>query len=139
MNLAGLSLKVDAPAEMEITHPVTGLPMRSADGSVTATVKIYSVDSPAAKQHQRASIDRRLGKKSGQVTAEAIEAEQVDYLVSLVAGWTLVDFDGNTLDLDSKPETVRAVLSEPGMAWLRSQIDSFAGERANFMPTSKKG
>lgn len=133
LNIPGLSLSIDNPKRMEVLHPVTKMPLRSKDGEKTAHMMVLSTDSPKAKAHQRAVLDRRLAGGKGSVSAEIIEAEQVDLMAALVVGWELYDFEGNAVDLKYSEANARLLFAAPQFQWIREQVDAFISSRANFM------
>ncbi len=137
---SGLALEVDKPGRMTIMHPVTNAPLRDNAGK-EAWIDIYSSDSAAARKH-RMSVQRKrlgqVGQRRGKVTLtpEEIEADSIDLLVALTAGWHLLDLDGKPLQVQFNAENARELYSNSGMSWLVEQIDAFASERENFSKAS---
>lgn len=128
---ANFGYAVDEPRRMIILGEETGAPMRASDGR-EAYIDLLSMDSPAAKKLQRESINRRLGARKTTLTAEAVDAEQVDMLVALTKAWLIVGPDGSVISDTVTPEDARDLYSQPGWAWLRRQAEAFVAQVANF-------
>ncbi len=128
---AGASLAVDTPFRVELLHPVTNTPLRDKDQN-TAYVEVLSHDSQKARQHQRDVANRRLRRGAGKITAEEIEAENVDLMVALTAGWYLLDLEGNPLNVEFNEANARELYSTREVRWIRDQVDEAAAERKNF-------
>jgi hypothetical protein len=134
--LARLSLEVEKPARMPLLHYQTLQPLRDATGK-EAWIDLYSSDSEIKRRHDRETQRRRLNtNRVGRirVTPEELEAEGTDLLVSLTAGWFLLDLDGFPIELPFTPENARRIYD--GIVWIREQVDQFCADRANFTPAS---
>lgn len=133
---AGLRLAVDEARRMEILHPRTNKALKGPDGE--GWVEIYSSDSEIAKQHNRDLLRRRqaIAQRGGraQMTPEEQDAEATDLLVALTAGWSLVDLDGNPIEMAFSRAAARELYDDPATFWLRQQVDQWAADRSNFMP-----
>lgn len=127
---AGLGLAVDKPFTVALSHPVTGARLRTADGDVEASVSILSLDSAVAQQHQRDVLDARLGMR-GRPSAAQVEAETVDLLSKLTQGWTLVDLDGNRLEIELTPANARELYAAGECRWIREQVEQAINDRKN--------
>lgn len=135
---AGLALEVEKPSRMVIVHPATRQPLRDGDGS-EAYIDLFSGDSEQARRHQRAVQRRRLAVRGrGKITPEELEAEGVELLAAITAGWRLVALDGSALDVEFSVTNARELYAEPAMQWLRDQVDEFASDRGNFSKASPK-
>jgi hypothetical protein len=133
---ASLSLAVDKPSRMVVVHPVTQQPLRSKDGT-EAYISLYSGDSAVAQRHSRAIQQRRIDMRRGaKLSVQEIEAETVDLLAALTVEWCLVGLDGEPLDVPFSEPNARELYSEPGLAWLREQVNVFVADRANFSKAS---
>lgn len=131
-----LALEVDKPARMQIIHPFTGQPLRTADGT-EAYVDVYSGDSVIARKHIRKIQQRAINSRGrARMNPEQAEADSVELLAELSAGWFLVGFDGVVIDVPFNSENARELYAERSMAWIRDQVDAFSGERANFSRAS---
>lgn len=143
-----LALEVDKPSRMTIIDPVSGQPLKTkpktpGESPQEAFIEVYSGDSKIAREHYRQTGQKRLDamarrRKRIAGSIEEIEASDLDLLVKLTAGWFLVAPDGEPVDVPFTAENARELYAEPGMAWLRDQVDEFAGERANFSKASPK-
>ncbi len=131
-NFSGLELGVDEPYRLVLVHPVTRQPMRDSEGN-EAYIEHYSSDSEIAKKYQRSVQRRRLAMRGrAKITPEELEAEGVELLAALTAGWYLVDLKGNKIDLPFSQEGARELYNNPAVGWLRDQLDESTADRANF-------
>lgn len=132
---SSLALPVDQPARMTIHHPITRQPLRDAEG--VAYVELYSADSEVARKHGRTVSRRRLAMRAGtKLTPEELEAEGVELLSVLTAGWRLLSLDGAALDVPFSQANARELYADNAMSWLREQVNEFAAERGNFFAAS---
>ena len=128
----GLELDVDKPHRLELLHPVTRQPMRNGDGR-TAYIDHYSADSEIARKQQRTVQRRRLAMRGRmKLTPEELEAETIDILAALTVDWYLVDLNGHAIDLPFSQDNARRLYANPGVTWLREQLDESTADRANF-------
>jgi hypothetical protein len=129
---AGLQLEVGTATRMPILHPRTNQPLPGG------WIEVYSNDGPRSKTHQRDLLRARqaLAARGGrtQMTPEEQDAAATDLLVTLTGGWSLVDMDGNPIDIPFSPEAARELYDDPAATWLRSQVDAWSADRANFIP-----
>lgn len=131
-----MGVPVAKAERMFITHPITLEPLVDRDGK-PAYVDVYSNDSERARAYNRKSAQRRLDMRGrAVVTAVMIETEQFGLLAELTAGWYLVDLAGDPVDLAFSTLAARELYSDPEMTWLKDQVDTFAGSRANFLKPS---
>jgi hypothetical protein len=132
----GLHLDVGTASRMPILHPRTNEALKGG------WVDVYSNDSARSKAHQRDLIRMRqaIAQRGGrtQMTPEEQDAAATDLLVTLTAGWSLVDFDGQPIDKPFSAEAARELYEDPGAFWLRQQVDAWSADRANFMPARFK-
>lgn len=133
---AKLALEVDKPARMIIVHPILRQPLRNATGD-EAYIDLYSADSAPARKHTASVARKRLNmRRGGKLTPEEIEAEAVELLCALTAGWELFDLEGDALEIPFNHENARDAYREPGLSWLREQVDEFVADRGNFSKAS---
>lgn len=135
---SALALEVDKPSRMIVVHPVSRQPLRDKDGN-EAHIELFSGDSEHARKHQRTVTRRRLAMRGrGKLSAEELEAEAIELLAALTTGWVLLDFDGNAIDVAYSQDNARELYGDPGMSWLREQVDEFVADRGNFSKASSK-
>jgi hypothetical protein len=128
---AGLGLAVDTPFIVQLQHPVSGAALRTASGE-EATITLLSGDSQAARAHQNRTLNARLSQRvRGSITAEQLEAEQVELLTTLTQSWVLVDLDGNALDVDCTPQNARDLYAARECRWIREQVEQAIDNRKN--------
>jgi len=130
----GLSLAVDQPSRMIISHPIHGTPIADSAGE-PAWIDLLSLDSTAHRTYDRAVTNSRLERASsgqGRATAEQIEQEGVERLAILTKDWRLLSFEGAVLDVPCNQANARELYTSPAMTWLRSQVEVHVSRRANF-------
>ena len=135
-SLEDLELEVDKPSRMVILNPRDNMPMKDKDGK-EAYVDVYSSDSDIGRKFTREITTARLRTRNpNALTGDKLEGEKVDLLAALTAGWHLVNFVGDPIDMECTRENARKLYSNNKMQWLADQVDSFAGTRANFSRAS---
>lgn len=135
MALATLANKATSETgiAVAILHPSTNLPLG-------LTITVCGSDSATFKKVHRQQLNRRLelqarGRNKKHITAEELEAENLDMLVACTKSWKTgdraqVEF-GIDEWLDCTPENARRLYDE--LAWLKEQIDQAIGDRDNFL------
>jgi hypothetical protein len=132
---AGLGLEVETPSRLELEHPVTHQPLRNAETGEAAWIDLLSGESSVAKAHERASLDKAFKRPGRKMTAEEFLADQVERLVKLTKGWSLMTLDGRPLDVPFTPAAARELYSLPELSWIREQAAQFVGELGHFAET----
>jgi len=102
------------------------------------TAKLYGPGSKPYKQAQ-AKVSNRIGEKfqrKGKFSqsAEEREADQVELLVACTISIVGLEFDGPFEHLASLtgPDLFRAIYSEPGLGFIKDQVQAHIGDWANF-------
>lgn len=140
ISLLNTKALANAGTVMTVRHPATGAPI---DG---VTITLLGQDSNAHAHFVRSvagkpftskplPVDADESQKQAHIAeAEATkEARAVSLLSCLVVTWTgFDDDDGNPIPCTQ--ENVKAILSDSGNAWLRSQVEAWVYDRANFLP-----
>ena len=117
--------------KMELYHPITEV---SFDPPVYFTV--VGIDSDIYQKANRELVNKRLKKNIAKgrirlnVTAEEVEQEQVELTAKCILGWKNVEWEGKPLPYSY--ENAKKLLS---VSWVREQIDTWIGDRANFLQT----
>lgn len=133
--MSALSTEVEKPGRMIIVG-MDRQPLRDKDGSVTY-IDLYSLDSEIARKHDRVVTNKRLAMRGrGKITAAELESEALEKLVALTAGWGSISKDGAVTPEDFSPHEARELYGNPEKAELRTQIDEFLNDRANFSKAS---
>ncbi|TAA54015.1 hypothetical protein [Shinella sp. JR1-6] len=116
-------------AVMEVLHPADGTVLKDDNGQ-PITITLMGADSEKAKRRQRAEINKRL--KSGRntkITAEEMEENGVNLLALCTLSWSGIKLDGHLLECNAE----NAAMIYQRMPWLREQVDTFVGDRGNFL------
>jgi hypothetical protein len=143
MKALGLELPVDKTAKMTIYHPIKRKPLIEAgadpETAEPAWIELYSLDSQVARNHehdaQQRLIDvRRQLQSRGSFTPEELEENAVELLAALTKDWRLLSLDVKppAYDFPCTLENRKEFYRQPGVRWLREQIDAFLTNRANF-------
>lgn len=117
--------------KMELYHPITEV---SFDPPVYFTV--VGIDSDIYQKANRELVNKRLKKNIAKgrirlnVTAEEVEQEQVELTAKCIIGWENVEWEGKPLPYSY--ENAKKLLS---VSWVREQVDTWIGDRANFLQT----
>ena len=115
---------VEQGAVMELLDPLT-------DEPTGATITLLGYDSAKAKEIIHKNSNKRMKKRSS-ISAENIEANGLDLVVALTVSWKDIDEKGKPLKCT--PENVKKVYEDYG--WIRDQVDTYIGDRANFLTKS---
>jgi len=117
----------DEGAALYVRHPIT-------QEITDAWIKLAGPDSRIAKS-RRADIRRRFrNHRSSDLDLDALEQEAMETRVAMTLEWGGIELDGE--ELAFTPENVRTVYER--FPWLIEQVDSFQGDRANFMSTNSE-
>jgi hypothetical protein len=122
-------------AERAVMHvrDINGRPAYQEDGS-PITITLLSDDAEVLQRQARAAINRRLSNPSKmRVRVEDLEEEALDKLAVATVAWSGIKRNGEPVACDF--QEVRKLYAEH--RWLREQVDSFVGERANFLTSSQ--
>ncbi len=138
-----LSVPVDQPARLELMHPWTGQPLRSApNGSgeepVAAYIDLLPATSAVGKLHDRAMLDKNLRRGVRRMSAEELEADQIEKLAKLTKGWQLVGLDGTKIDVDFSVANARELYTMTESDWLVRQCQDFVADLGNFRVAASK-
>lgn len=123
---------VKETATIELYDPATSETLLNADGTpMTITFhgpysKKYKAVSNAQQNRRLMKVQRTGGKMN--MTAEEIEAGNLDLLVKCVESWNL------SLDAEKEPFSeakVREVFTD--MPWVKEQVDTAFGNTAAFL------
>lgn len=112
--------------EVPILHPATEAP-------IGLVIKLLPMSHPKVKAVSQRIRNSRVTARKLKVTAESLEAEGVEVMVSAIEGW---EWQGDATFQGSKPDcteaNVRAVLK---LEFIRQQIDRELGDDAAFFPS----
>lgn len=112
-------------AIMTVRHPDTNEPL-------AMTITLLGADSKAFRFARNLAINRRLKSNARLLpTAEETDATSVEMLADCTVAWTGIELEGKPLDCTR--ENAVLLYSNPGLGWLREQVDRFVGDRANFL------
>ncbi len=131
-DLANITVDLDA-RPLELRHPQTGEVLKGKDGKAW-TVLLHGHDSEQYKRHARKFLNERMNAGKKNLKVEQVEREAVEQLVGLTAGWKNIVLNGEELEYST--DKAREIYADPRYSWLRDQVESFASDRANFLPQS---
>lgn len=127
-DLANFEADSEVGESMTLYNPSTDSPVLDAEGKEVA-ITLLGPDSKVFKSCQRAAQNRRLKKRKVKITAEELDSESLEQIVSCTVGWSGIVVDGQALECNR--ENARALYTRFG--WIREQADEFIGDRANFI------
>jgi hypothetical protein len=134
LDLARL-VPIETGVAMELRHPESGEVVMNGKGPVT--ISLVGEDAEVYRQALHEQLNRRFNVRNKRgaapVTAEQLETDAVDLLVTATVGWSGIVFDG--AELPCTPENARMVYGK--LRWLRGQVESFIQDRSNFFEKSK--
>lgn len=124
LDLAQLDTEVlsDEGTWLDLEHPVTG-------EVLSARIKLAGIDSKIYQKQTRKNQDKRLKRFKFKTSSSELENERLALLVAITLDWKDVAENGQALD--PTPENIRHVYNK--YAWIKEQVDAFAGDRANFI------
>ena len=134
--LKGFGVPTDATFDLLLTHPKKRTPLFDKDGR-QACVTLYGPDSKPAMKSKQVATQAALSRRNRAMDAEELEAQNIEFLVAITAGWYLVNFDGEVIEYEFTPNNARKLYANPEMGWLKDLVDEAAGNRANFLKTSE--
>ena len=149
--MSGLDqLALIGTATLELTHPGTGTrilidaPTGEIDKEtgkvklVPITIQLVRSDSKEATEHTHQQTNRRLkamGRKGKlKITADEIADDALSLLIFCTRGWCGIVLDNKELACNAG--NARRLYSDERFSWLRSQVDEFIGDEANFLGNS---
>lgn len=121
MDLADLFTRntAESGVEMKLLHPGTGEVMKNEDGK-DWVINVAGTDSDRWKSAVRATA-RKRGRNDDDVS---------ETLAALVVGWKNLIL--NKEPLKFTPQAAIKLLND--YPWIRDQVNTFASDRANFLP-----
>jgi len=121
MDLADLFTRntAETGVEMKLLHPATGEVMKNEDGKEWV-INVAGTDSDRWKSAVRATA-RKRGRNDDDVS---------ETLAALVVGWKNLIL--NKEPLKFTPQAAIKLLND--YPWIRDQVNTFASDRANFLP-----
>lgn len=125
MDLSELSQAMET--EVELIHPVTNKP-------TGIKVILRSRHSAEMKALARQVADSRLAlaRRNKSMDSAAIEDEVTGFMVASVRSWSGITKGGTPLECT--PENVKGILIDPGLQWIKKQLDEALGNDALFFP-----
>ena len=117
-------------ATLYLTHPDTGEPLHCDDGT-PMTIEVLGMDSKTYRNKVDSLQNKRWSSGRMRMTAQRNEVDAVEILASCTITWN-IQLRGNKVE--PSPDNYRQVYKNPGLRWLRDQVDNFMGDRANFLP-----
>ena len=133
MDLSSLDIaKVsDEGAKCVLVHPVTQQILRDADGN-EVSITLAGTDSEAYRKAQRKLINKRLAAKGkGTITAEQVDADDLQILGDCTLSWEGLLVDG--VQLVCSASAAIKLYSDPRFPWIREQATAFMNDRANYL------
>lgn len=131
MDLTALDTATPASVgeKLQLRHPFTG------EDLAGVTITLRGLDSDEYQTTFRSIINRKLEKSNAIQTAEKLEQENIELLVSVTMNWDGIEVDGKHIPYSS--ERARLLYSDRRFPWIREQVEGFIGDRRNFWKPSQ--
>lgn len=127
---SALKIPTEVAQKMEICDPVTGLPILGKEtGAPGGFIELLSEDSKVGQTFMREAVDRRSQRKT-KFSAAELEEEQIRRAAKLTKSWSLVDLEGQPIDVEFTEANAIELYREVG--WIFEQVIEFTGNRKNF-------
>lgn len=127
---------------MMVLDPDDRTPMKT-EGGETVTITLLGQDSDVFIAATRAARNKQVENLTERVKFSAAEQDRQTAvtLAACTTGWSNIPKGWLTNEDDDTPlpfsrENAEALYEQPGVAWLRVEVDKFIGTRANFLRTS---
>lgn len=122
-------------AVMVVRHPATGEELRHDDGH-PMTITVAGMASRRYRRKSQEITNRRLGSNRMRGTAQQLENDSVELITACTISWD-IQLGGQVPP--SEEAEYRKVYANPGLRWLRDQVDNYIGEPGNFMEPTTEG
>ncbi len=120
--LSGLTVAQEEGFDVSISHPKTGEPLG-------ITIRVAGPDSKRVKQARAIIVNERTDMRIRKPSAERMDDESNRITAASIISWSGVVVSGKTWEYSSQ-NAHRLMVQWP---FIREQIDSFVGDRANFI------
>lgn len=130
---------------MPVLHPTDRVPLLN-DKKVPVTITVRGRDSDAFIKAENEARNRAVERTSKAVkfSAAASDLEACQTLARCTTGWQGVpagwlDGSDNEAPAEFSYDNAVALYTNPGVSWIREQVDQFVAARVNFLksaPTS---
>lgn len=146
MSLASLNTAKAANEGRILTllHPDDRVPLLDAKGK-PLTITLLGRDSDAFIRAENAARNRTVeGVTSGaKFSAAAADVQACETLARCTVDWSgipkgWIDGSDDETPIKHSSENAVALYGNPGVSWLREQVDKFIANRANFLKASPK-
>ena len=112
----------ESGTEVPITHPASGEPL----GII---MHVVGPDSKRQKAMTSAIIGERADLRLRKISAARLEDESIRVAATSIVGWSGVTENGK--EIEYSPSAALGLLTR--YPFIREQISSYAGDRANFL------
>lgn len=130
---------------LHLKHPTTQVPLfyGTGDDKQPITIDLLGQDSDTFIKEERKARAKTVESMTKQVkySAEAADLTADTTLARCTVRWNNIpqgwlDNSDSAEPADFTPANVLKLYGNPGMKWLRTQVDEFIGARANFLQGS---
>lgn len=129
---AGLGVPVDDVSRLTLLDPYTGQAIRNPETKETAWIDLLPATSRIGKAHDRQMLDKNIKRGVRRMTAEELEADEIEKLAKLTKGWSLLLPDGTPLPVEFSTDNARELYSEPAAIWIVDQVRQWVADLGNF-------
>lgn len=142
MSLASLNLSSasNKGRTMTVLHPEERTPLKTADGTVL-TITLLGRDSDAFIRAERAAKSKAFEQvtKKGKFNPAESDQQTAETLAACTTAWSgipvawLTEGGEDESPAEFSRANAVALYTNPGLRWLKEQVDEFVGDRANFL------
>jgi hypothetical protein len=122
INLKDLKPK---PANLQLRHPLTD---EDLEGAV-----LHVVGTDSKEYYQAQMAQAKATFKNGKMAEdlEVINEAALDVYCAVVVGWE--GAEEGFFGVQATPDAIKAVMRDPELQWIRTQVDEFVADRSNFI------
>lgn len=134
--------------KLAVLHPEDKVPLFAGEGEgkVPVTITLQGRDSDTYIRAERSNRELAFDQMTRKGKFKAAEQDHRNdaLLAACTTTWTgipkgWIDGTDDETPVEFSRESALALYANPGVKWLREQVDEFVGERANFLPSSPTG
>lgn len=130
MDLSNLRV-TDTPEKLYFDHPFTGETMDGEEDMVFHVISMNSAPAMEVRRKLQTKWLKKAGKGIYDRSAEESIAQENELLATCVQNWENVVFEGEELSFSKA--NVKKLLADPGLHWVKEQLQSFVESDRNFM------
>jgi len=122
-----LSTLLPNVAKMELIHPEIG--------PTGIFINLIGQDSKVFRDKAKVIASSLVGKSSKDADYDKLITQSIELAAACIVGWSgLEDEEGN--EIPYSPAKALELVADPGLAYLKEQVEEFIADRKNFFRTA---